>query len=330
MPENSMKFTDAYGRKINYLRLSVTDRCNMRCVYCMPAEGIRLLDHKEVLSYEDLLFIARAAIDNGIEKIRITGGEPLVRKGIVPFLERLGALPGLKQLVLTTNGLALPEMAGALQEAGVQRLNISLDSLRPETFASITRGADVKRVLAGIEEAERVGLPVKINMVVMAGINDDELLDFVDLTLARPLSVRFIEYMPSLRVEGWEKRVVPGESILERIGRHFTYVTQERDGLAGPARTYRIDGAAGSFGIITPVTGHFCEECNRIRVTSVGTVRSCLFSDDSLDLKPYLARGDQQELAAALRGVVACKPKQHAITEEDQHYTSFTMAAIGG
>jgi cyclic pyranopterin phosphate synthase len=325
-----MKFTDSYGRSINYLRLSVTDRCNMRCVYCMPAEGIPLLGHRDVLSYEELLLIARAAISNGIEKIRITGGEPLVRKGIVPFLQQLASIPGLKQLVLTTNGLALPEMAEALQQAGVQRLNISLDSLLPETFAAITRGADVKRVLAGIEAAERTGLPVKINMVVMAGINDAELLDFVALTLNRPLTVRFIEYMPSLRVKGWEERVVSGNSILEQIGRRYDFTTLERDGLAGPARSFRIADAAGSFGIITPVTGHFCEECNRIRVTSVGKVRSCLFADDGLDLKPYLAQGDQDALAAALRTVVACKPRQHALVEEEFNYTSFTMAAIGG
>jgi cyclic pyranopterin phosphate synthase len=325
-----MKLTDSYGRKINYLRLSVTDRCNMRCVYCMPPEGVPLLDRHDVLSYEELLMVAEAAVANGIEKIRVTGGEPLVRKGIVDFLAKLAAIPGLKQLVLTTNGLALPELAADLRRAGVQRLNISLDSLQSETFARITRGADVSRVLAGIEAAELAGFPIKLNMVVMRGINDRELLDFVALTLERRLTVRFIEFMPSIRAVGWEARVVPGAEILELIGQRFSYATQEREGLAGPARIFRIAGAAGTFGVITPVTGHFCEDCNRIRVTAAGTVRGCLFADDGLDLKPYLAQKDLAGLAMALRTMVAGKPKQHAIAEEDQKYSSFTMAAIGG
>lgn len=330
MLEKRMEFTDSYGRNINYLRLSVTDRCNMRCVYCMPAEGVHLLNHSEVLSYEELLQIARAAVANGIEKIRVTGGEPLVRKGIILFLQKLAAVPGLKQLVLTTNGLALPEMAAELRQAGVQRLNISLDSLQPETFAAVTRGADLQRVLAGIQAAEQAGFPIKINMVVMRGINDTELLDFAALTLERQITVRFIEYMPSLRAEEWRSRVVSGESILEQIGKRYSFTTQEREGLAGPARSFRINGAAGKFGIITAVSGHFCEDCNRIRVTSSGRVRGCLFSDEGLELKPYLVSGDQDGLEAALRRVVAGKPKQHALAGEEQNFSTFAMATIGG
>src|SRR6266702_5461601 len=185
-----MELIDYYGRKINYLRLSVTDRCNMLCVYCMPANGIPLLAHDDILSYEALYSIAKTAVASGIEKIRVTGGEPLVRKGIIPFLTRLSSIPGLRQLVLTTNGLQLREMAESLRQAGVQRLNISLDSLRPEVFADITRGGDVHRVMAGIAAAERAGFPLKINMVVMRGINDQEILDFAALTLDRPLTIR--------------------------------------------------------------------------------------------------------------------------------------------
>jgi cyclic pyranopterin phosphate synthase len=325
-----MDLIDTHGRTINYLRLSVTDRCNMRCVYCMPAEGVRLLGHREVLSYEELLLVAQAAVTNGIEKIRVTGGEPLVRKGIVEFLARLAALPGLKQLVLTTNGLGLAGMAEDLRRVGVQRLNISLDSLQPETFATITRGADLQRVLAGIDVSERVGFPIKINMVVMRGVNDREILDFAALTLERRLTVRFIEYMPSIRTAGWEARVVPGGEILEAIGQRFSFAAQEREGLAGPARMYRIAGAAGTFGVITSVTGHFCGDCNRIRVTSSGRVRGCLFSDDGLDLRPYLASGDLPGLTAALRSVAVCKPKQHAFNETEHGYSSFAMAAVGG
>lgn len=325
-----MGLTDSFGRKINYLRLSVTDRCNMRCVYCMPAEGVHLVRHDDILSYEELLLIAEAAVANGIEKIRITGGEPLVRRGILPFLEKLAAIPGLKQLVLTTNALHLAEMAADLRNAGVQRLNISLDSLQPETFAGITRGADLQRVLAGITAAEQAGFPVKINMVAMHGVNDREILDFVNLTLERKLAVRFIEYMPAIREEGWEAKVVSGEEILRQVAENYSYGVQERDGMAGPARIFRVAGAQGTFGIITPLTGHFCNECNRIRVTSSGKVRSCLFADDSLDLRPLLAKRDRDGVEAALRAVVTCKPRNHSMQAADSGYTPFAMAAIGG
>lgn len=325
-----MELTDSFGRKINYLRLSVTDRCNMRCVYCMPAEGVSLMKHGDILSYEELLLIAEAAVANGIEKIRITGGEPLVRKGVLHFLEKLATTPGLKQLVLTTNALNLEEMAVDLRSAGVQRLNISLDSLHPETFAAITRGADLGRVLAGIDAAEKAGFRVKLNMVAMRGVNDMEILDFVGLTLKRGITVRFIEYMPAIREDGWESRVYPGSEILQQVASRYEFAVQPREGLAGPASSYKINGAAGSFGIITPVTGHFCAECNRIRVTSSGKVRSCLFSDDSLDLRPLLAKGDRAGVEAALRAVVTCKPRNHSLSEADSGYTPFAMAAIGG
>jgi cyclic pyranopterin phosphate synthase len=327
---SNMELTDSFGRKINYLRLSVTDRCDMRCLYCMPAEGVKLLRHDDILTYEQLLLVARTAVDFGIEKIRITGGEPLVRKGIIPFIEQLAAIDGLRQLVLTTNGLKLQEMAESLRQAGVQRLNISMDSLNPETFATVTRGADLGRVLAGIDAAERAGFPIKINMVVMRGINDEEVVDFAAMTMNRPVSVRFIEYMPSLRLPDWESRVVPGETILDKIGKRFAFTAEKRDGLAGPARLFRISGAAGSFGIITPVTGHFCSECNRIRVTASGTVRGCLFSESGIDLKPHLESGDLDAVAAALREVVNRKPGKHTLASEEQQCRSFAMAAIGG
>ncbi|WP_306532849.1 GTP 3',8-cyclase MoaA [Geobacter sp.] len=325
-----MELTDTFGRTINYLRLSVTDRCNMRCVYCMPAEGLPLRSHREILSYEELLSIARTAVSLGIEKIRVTGGEPLVRKGILGFLAQLAETPGLRQLVLTTNALHLAEMAESLKFAGVQRLNISLDSLKPDTFSAITRGADVGRVMAGIDAAERAGFPLKINMVVMNGINDDEILDFVAMTMDRAVTVRFIEYMPAIKATDWESRVVPGDTILERIAERFTFMSEARESLAGPARIFRVDGAAGTFGIISPVTGHFCEECNRIRVTAAGRARSCLFSDREVDLKPFLAIGDDRALAAALRQVVTFKPRRHLLAEAEQQFTPFAMAAVGG
>lgn len=321
---------DNFGRKIDYLRLSVTDRCNFRCRYCMPADGVVKLSHQQVLSYEELLMVAQAAVALGVEKIRVTGGEPLVRKGLPGFLAQLAAIPGLRQLVLTTNGLLLPELAAALKGAGVGRLNISLDSLCPATFAQITRGGDLGRVWQGIEAAVAAGLPVKLNMVVMRGTNDGELADFARLSLTRPYGVRFIEYMPTAREDRWQDLVVPGAEILERLRKEFTLLPVPRGELAGPARDFRIPGALGRIGIITALSGHFCGDCNRIRVTASGKVRSCLFASREHDLKPALQRGDPAQVRAALRQAVAIKPAGHAADLARTSHDPFAMAGIGG
>jgi len=321
---------DSFGRKINYLRLSVTDRCSMRCLYCMPAEGVTKLPRKDILSYDELFRIACAATTLGIEKIRVTGGEPLIRKGISPFLARLSGIPGLKELVLTTNGLLLEEMAGELQSAGVQRLNISLDSLRPELFAHITRGGDLSRVLSGIQTAERAGIPIKLNMVVMRGINDAEIADFVSLAITKPYTVRFIEYMPVIRESNWRSLVVPGREILARIGRRFSFSPLGLGDLSGPAREFRVAEGAGSFGVITPISGHFCDGCNRIRVSSTGMARGCLFSLTETDLKPYLETHDTVGLQDALAGIISNKPGRHQISVTDAEHQPFAMASVGG
>ncbi|GLI38377.1 GTP 3',8-cyclase MoaA [Geobacter hydrogenophilus] len=326
-----MELIDTYGRRITYLRLSVTDRCNLRCRYCMPAGGVEKLGHGDILSYEDLFRIARAAVAVGIEKIRVTGGEPLVRKGIVPFLARLAKLPGLRELVLTTNGFLLPEMAGELRRAGVQRLNVSLDSFRPGTFRAITRGGDVWQVLAGIAAAEAAGFPPpKINMVVMRGVNDDEVLDFARLTIEHPYAVRFIESMPATREKNWQNLTVTGEEILERIGTQFPLEPVEKGSLAGPSRDFRLRGAAGTIGIITALSGHFCADCNRIRVTSTGMAKSCLFSDGGIDLKPFLGREGPRPLVEALRHLACAKPACHGMSMERAEHQAFAMAAVGG
>ena len=325
-----MALVDAHGRKINYLRLSVTDRCNLRCTYCMPAQGVAKVICGDVLRYEELLQLAAAAVRIGIEKIRVTGGEPLVRKGLPAFLTQLAGLPGLRQLVLTTNGVLLAEQAAALKTAGVQRLNISLDSLRPEIFARITRGGDLARVMAGIAAAEAEGFPIKINMVVMRGVNDDEVADFAALTLDKPITVRFIEYMPAARVEDFRALLVPGSEILAALAQRFSLHTVESSELCGPSRDFRIAGAAGSLGLITPLTGHFCGDCNRLRVTSTGMVRSCLFGSDVVDLKPLLADTDTAALEQALRRLVEEKPAGHRLDEPTLTPVPFAMAAIGG
>ena len=322
---------DAHGRKINYLRLSVTDRCNLRCRYCMPADGVPLLPHGGILRYEELSLVARTAVSLGIEKIRVTGGEPLVRKGILGFLSRLAGIPGLRQLVLTTNGLLLEDMAEPLKSAGVQRLNISIDSLVPENFHRITRGGDVSRVLSGIAAAEGAGFPIKLNVVVMRGANDHEVVDFAALTLDKPYAVRFIEFMPSGAEEGdWRSLVVPGREILDRIAKRFPFDEVDRGELAGPANDYRIRGAAGTIGVITPVTGHFCDGCNRIRVTASGMARGCLFSEAETDLKPILRGSDPSELDKVLLRIVGTKPGKHRLCEEPSGSPPLDMSRVGG
>ncbi|SNB46004.1 GTP 3',8-cyclase MoaA [Geobacter sp. DSM 9736] len=325
-----MSLRDNCGRKINYLRLSITDRCNLRCTYCMPAGGVTKLFHSDILSYEELVSVAEAAVAIGIEKIRVTGGEPLVRRGVCSFLSKLSRIEGLRQLVLTTNGLLLEEMAGDLKEAGVQRLNISLDSLRPEVFAHITRGGDLSRVLAGISAAGRAGFPLKINMVVMRGVNDGELADFAALTLERPCTVRFIEYMPAARTDNVGSLLLPGDRILAELSSRFSLEPVERGDLGGPAREFRIKGGRGALGIITPISRHFCDDCNRIRVTSAGVARSCLFGTDSVDLKPFLHAEDRCGLDGALRRLVSIKGRGHCIGSDAISHSPFAMSGIGG
>jgi cyclic pyranopterin phosphate synthase len=325
-----MSLIDPFGRRVNYLRLSVTDRCNLRCSYCMPAEGVAKLEHQDILSYEDLYRITTAAVSLGVEKVRVTGGEPLVRKGLVDFLARLSALPRLKILALTTNGLLLEEMADELLEAGVNRLNISLDSLHPATFAAVTRCGDLNRVQRGIARATRAGIPIKINMVVIRGVNDQEIEQFAALTFDHPYAVRFIEYMPTLAEGNSARLAVSGEEVLARIAARYPLTPLPSDRLAGPARNFRLKGAEGSVGVITPMSNHFCGQCNRIRVTSTGMARNCLFAESSLDLKPVLATGDSAALKVALRSCIAGKSEQHAISWQEASGAGFTMAAIGG
>ncbi len=326
-----MQLTDSLGRNINYLRLSVTDRCNMRCFYCMPKEGVEKKPHESVLSYEELLLIAETAVGLGIEKIRITGGEPLVRAGIIGFLEKLALIPGLRHLALTTNGLLLEKLAANLFNAGVQRLNVSLDSLNPETFGEITRGGDLKRVLAGLDAAEWAGFPPpKINCVIMRGVNDGEILDFVEMTRTRGNSIRFIEYMPAVKDDEWQRYSIPGEEILQRISAHHSLETIDKGPFSGPSRDFRIPGARGSIGIITAVSGHFCSECNRIRVTSTGQAKGCLFSDGKTDLIPWLRPPDREGLAKVLESIVSTKPERHEISRDGYTHKNFTMSQVGG
>ena len=326
-----MSLLDPFGRKINYLRLSVTGRCNLRCGYCRPQGAGDGSGGPEALSDEALLLVARTAVGLGIEKIRVTGGEPLVRHGILRLLSRLSAIPGLEKLVLTTNGLRLAESAPGLRGAGVESVNVSLDSLRADRFARITGGGDLRRVLAGIEKAQRCGFHrVKINTVVMRGINEDEVEEFAALTLDRPIRVRFIEYMPAASGVCARGVTVPGEEILDRLSRRFRLRSMEKEKFGGPARYFRIEGGAGAVGVITPISCHFCGDCNRIRVTSSGVAKGCLFSRQNVDLKPFLREGDPKGLRRALLEVVQVKPDRHPLCPDGFGAEPFAMSAVGG
>jgi len=327
-----MALLDSFGRKINYLRLSVTDLCNLRCRYCTPGERFSASNQEGILGYEDLYRVACASVSLGMEKIRVTGGEPLCRQGVVGFLEKLAGIQGLKRLVVTTNGILLSRMARALRAAGVESLNISLDSLRPEVFSRITQGGDVRSVLNGVAAAEKAGFPyIKINVVVMRGVNDEEIHDFARMTVEKPYKVRFIEYMPTLADAGWRSFVVPGEKILEDLSRRYALRSVAREELTGPAQEYRIDGAAGTIGIITPISCHFCRDCNRIRVTAKGIAKSCLFESSGVDLKTFLGEAyDPEALKEVLRGVVFVKPEKHGLSDGVTNHLPFFMSQVGG
>jgi cyclic pyranopterin phosphate synthase len=297
----------------------------------MPTQGITKIDHDALLSYEELQLIAEISVTLGIEKIRITGGEPLVRVGIVAFLEKLSRISGLRHLALTTNGLLLEAMADDLHQVGVQRLNVSLDSLNPVTFKEITRGGSLATVLAGLDTAERAGFPPpKINCVIMRGVNDAEILDFAELTRRRGNAVRFIEYMPTLKVDGWQRYCISGDEILKRIATKYTLEPLDKGRYAGPSCDFRIPDSPGSIGVITAVSGHFCSLCNRIRVTSTGQAKGCLFSDRKTDLLPFLRPPDRERLAEVLRDIVSDKPESHDISGQGYTHHNFAMSQVGG
>ncbi len=313
---------DTLGRKITYLRLSVTDLCDLRCIYCMPEHGVPKRAHSEICSLEELCDMAAAAVSLGVRKVRITGGEPLVRRGVVSLCRMLRALPGLEELCLTTNGVRLPELAAPLREAGVDRLNISLDTLRPERYRSITRIGELSSVLRGLDAAEAAGFShTKLNCVLMGGVNDDEIEDFVRLTQARPLSVRFIELMPMGACAKWEKaRFLPAGAVLDRVPE------LEPAGTDGVSQLYRIPGAAGTVGLIEPMSHAFCAECSRIRITADGKLKPCLHADTEIALRGLHG----ESLLDAIRQGIARKPERHALMRDGESHAGRCMNEIGG
>jgi len=326
---------DTYGRSIDYLRISITDHCNLNCFYCTPFGGRSRFPHAEILSYEEIVKVAEAAVLSGVSKVRITGGEPLLRREMIRLCRMLANIQDLKSIALTTNGLLLKEMAKPLFDAGVHRVNVSLDTLKPERFRKITGRDLLSSVLAGIKKAEEVGLhPIKINNVVMRGINDDEVEEFACLTLKKPYHVRFIELMPT---DGWanedhESLFVPVEEIVKLI-KHIgvSHLGPTADSF-GPARLSTLPGGIGKVGFIAPMTRHFCGSCNRLRLTADGKLRTCLFSKEEIDIKGPLRSGaSMEELAGIFKTAAAEKPAGHYLQKTDgRKVFGRAMHAIGG
>lgn len=321
-------------RNINYLRISVTDLCNLRCIYCRPKEGLQLIDRSEILSFEEICLIVKHTTSLGFSKFRITGGEPLARKGIEQLVSSISQIRGVEDLAMTTNGILLKKFAFGLKKAGLSRINISLDTLKEEKFAEITRGGSLANVFSGIEAAKNAGFKnLKINVVAMAGINDDEIEKFASLTLDKDIEVRFIELMET----GNKKKLkgasfLPVEMVIEKVKRLGNIVPIFSENGNGPAKRFKIDGAKGSLGFINAVSNPFCVSCNRLRLTSDGKLRSCLLKGGEVDIKSILRSTNRETdglsykkrlstqqkvgLTEAFYKVINMKPKSHEGSSE--------------
>lgn len=307
---------DQHGRSIEYLRISITDRCNFRCVYCMPEQGLPWLPKQEILSYEEIVGIVRELAPLGLRRLRLTGGEPTIRPDLASLVAQLKAVPGIEDLALSTNGVKLPQMAAALRAAGLDRVNISADSLRPERIAAIARRDLGFAPVTAARAALEAGLdPVKLNVVVMRGINDDEVTDFARLTLEFPVHVRFIELMPVGEMAHLtDAHIVPSDEVLARVATLGALAPAEgpRRG-NGPARYHRLAGAPGTVGVITPMTHTYCGSCNRVRLTADGRLRTCLYGDHEVNLRDPLRAGEPLE--PLFRQALAGKPLAHDLLQ---------------
>ncbi|HEV3485426.1 MAG TPA: GTP 3',8-cyclase MoaA [Vicinamibacterales bacterium] len=316
LPPRPDGLRDQFGRRIEYLRISVTDRCNFRCVYCMPAAGLTWLPKSDILSYEEITAVVEQLAPLGLRRLRITGGEPTIRPQLDRLVAMLRTVPGIEDIALSTNGVKLPELAGSLRAAGLDRVNISADSLRPDRIAQIARRNLGFDLAGSARAAEAAGLdPIKVNMVVLRGVNDDEVEAFARLTYENPWHIRFIELMPvgELRDVTFE-RVVPSDEILDRIARLGRLTPGGGPARGnGPAAYYKLEGARGSIGVITPMTHTYCGSCNRVRLTADGRLRTCLFGDHEVDLRGPLRVGEP--LAPYFRRALAEKPKEHALLQ---------------
>lgn len=332
MSDKEKILIDRFNRRINYLRISLTDRCNLRCIYCMPPEGERKLRHKEILRYEELLRITRIAIKLGITKIRLTGGEPLVRRGIHEFIPMLASLDGLEDVSLTTNGVLLQDNLEMLKDAGVTRINVSLDSLKSLNFKHITRFDWFNRVWEGIEKARDMGFsPIKLNIVIMRGINDNEVLDFGRLAIEQPFHIRFIECMPiglQSNTSAFISNAEIEKLIVDQVGPLISVSPGRND---GPATRFRFEGGKGEIGFISAISHSFCHACNRIRLTADGKLLPCLLSDREVDLKGPLRRGClDEDLIEVFMEAINSKPRCHPLNLTGHQQVHRKMCSIGG
>jgi cyclic pyranopterin phosphate synthase len=322
-PSNSTELKDLFSRTVSYLRLSLTDRCNLKCLYCVPekdrSECSPRLDHNDLLSYEELLRVVRVAVSLGISKLRLTGGEPLVRKNIMHFIDQLAKIDNLNDIRITTNGVLLEKFADPLAAAGIRKINISLDTLKPERFARITGKDCFAQVWQGIERAQAASFsPIKLNTVVMRGINDDELEDFVRMSQDTAMQIRFIEFMPIGASSSWDKKAyMSSDEIMDRMREMGELIPVSKGRADGPATMFRAgQDAKGKIGFISPISHRFCDRCNRLRLTSEGMLRSCLLDDRETDLRSVLRQGgSEQDIQQALVAAVRNKPKGHQMEE---------------
>ncbi len=327
---------DAFGRVATSLRISVTDRCNYRCVYCMPAEGVPFVPKAEVLTYEELLRLVRVLAALGVRKVRVTGGEPLLRRDLPRFIAALRGVPGIQEISLTTNGFYLREMAGDLYRSGLRRLNVSLDTLRPERYREINRVDGLEKVLRGLEAAEAAGFaPIKVNAVLLPGLNEDEILEFARLARTRPIVVRFIEFMPMDGGALWSTdKVVSGGAVRERISRIYALEPVPGADPHAPARAYRFRDGRGEMGFINPMSEPFCDQCDRVRLSATGEFRTCMFQARGVDLRRPLREGaDDAALAARFMDAVRRKERGGCLDIRDGVYSSpvrLSMSQIGG
>lgn len=324
---------DGYGREINYLRISLTDRCNLRCVYCMPMNGLTFVPNEELLSVEELEKVVRAAVDVGFNKIRFTGGEPTLRQDIVEIVRRLANIDGVVQLVMTTNGYRLPYIAEDLAQAGLKRVNIHVDSLNRDTLAKIMRLGTYDKAWAGIEAAEKAGLtPIKLNAVITRGYNDDAAVELAQLTLTKPWQIRFIELMPFAGpTEIQLEHYVSSDEIKGRIEQALGPLFEVNEGeLDGEAHIYRLAGGEGSVGFISPVSDPYCDDCNRMRLTADGRIRMCLLSDKEINFRETLRNGGtHRDLMALFERAIQVKPVGHQL-KQGVYAENRTMSQIGG
>ncbi len=333
MDFDTPQLVDTFDRRINYLRISVTDRCNLRCIYCMPRKGLPKLNHAEILTYEEILRITKVAVGLGINKVRVTGGEPLARKGILTFLEELSSVREIEDISLTTNGVMVADRLQALWDMGIRRINISLDTLSRKRYQEITSTDAFYKVWHAIEKAHELGFsPIKINMVVIGGVNEDEILDFARLTLNHPYQVRFIEYMPIGPIDfNTPSRFISTKIIKQTVESLGPLIPVKSDCFDGPAQRYKLEGATGELGFISPISDHFCGKCNRLRLTADGKLRVCLLSDLALDLKTPIRSGiSDRELAQLIVKAVLLKPSGHQVERDASLIPSGQMSSIGG